>query len=104
MTAGRRVTLRDVARAADVSIGTASQALNGGGRMRPATRTAIVDAAARLGYSANPAARHLRGGRIGAIGVYLPENSTGLDYYMNFAFGAVEAARAHKFAITLVTP
>src|SRR2546426_299366 len=43
-------TIHDVARAAGVTIGTASQALNGRGKMRPETRARIQEAAALLEY------------------------------------------------------
>ena len=44
------VTLRDVARLADVSIGTASQALNNRPSVAPETRARVLEAAHTLGY------------------------------------------------------
>jgi len=44
------VTLRDVAKAAGVSLGTASQALNNRPHVAPETRTRVLDAARSLGY------------------------------------------------------
>ena len=41
----RRATIRDVAANAGVSIGTASKALNGQGRLRPETRERVAEAA-----------------------------------------------------------
>jgi DNA-binding LacI/PurR family transcriptional regulator len=101
---GRPVTLIDVARAAGVSRTTASAALGGSGRLSPETRDRVAAVAARLGYEANPVARHLRRGRMGAIGLHLPEQATGLAYYMEFAFGAVERAREEGVAVTLLAP
>ncbi|MCS6774137.1 MAG: LacI family DNA-binding transcriptional regulator [Anaerolineae bacterium] len=46
----RRPTLRDVARAAGVSIGTASQALNNRPSVQPETRERVLSAASALGY------------------------------------------------------
>src|SRR5207244_8433707 len=40
----RRVTIKDVAAAAGVSIGTASKALNGQGKLRPETRDRVAQA------------------------------------------------------------
>lgn len=44
------VTQSDVAKAAGVSRGLVSQALSGGGRMTPSTRTHIHEIADKLGY------------------------------------------------------
>ena len=44
------VTLRDVARSAGVSVGTASQALNNRPHVAPETRARVLDAARSLGY------------------------------------------------------
>ena len=57
----RPVTQSDVAKAAGVSRGLVSQALSGGGRMTPSTRTHIRETAETLGYyphSATAAYRH----------------------------------------------
>lgn len=54
-----RVTIRDVAARANVSVTTASRALNNSGRMLPETRTRVRDAAQALGYRPNPMARGL---------------------------------------------
>ena len=44
-TGARRATIADVARAAGVAVGTASDALNGKGRVAPATRARVREAA-----------------------------------------------------------
>jgi len=53
------VSLRDIARDADVSFQTASKALRGTGRVAPATRARIQEVAQRLGYVPNTVARSL---------------------------------------------
>ncbi|MGW0807813.1 LacI family DNA-binding transcriptional regulator [Nonomuraea sp. NPDC002799] len=65
----RTVTIRDVAAAADVSIGTASKALNGRGRMRDETRDRVLAAAGRLGFRPNPLAQGLLAGRTYTVGL-----------------------------------
>jgi len=65
----RRVTIRDVAEAAGVSIGTASKALNDQGRLRPETRQRVAEAAERLGFAPNFLARGLLGGRTYTVGL-----------------------------------
>jgi DNA-binding LacI/PurR family transcriptional regulator len=96
------VKLIDVARAANVSLTTASAALGGAGRISLETRAHVQAVAARLGYVANPAARHLQGGRKGAVALYVPDHLTGYAFYMDFAIGAAEAAREQAFALTLL--
>ncbi|MDA2944151.1 MAG: LacI family DNA-binding transcriptional regulator [Actinomycetota bacterium] len=67
-----RPTIDDVAAAAGVSVATVSRALRGLPNVAPATRQAVVDAASRLDYHADPAATRLASGRTGTIGVVVP--------------------------------
>jgi DNA-binding LacI/PurR family transcriptional regulator len=89
-------------RAAGVSRTTASAALSGSGRISEATRDHIRAVAAELGYVPNPAARHLRTGRKGALGVYIAEGLIPHAFYMAYTFGVAEAAREDGFAVTLI--
>jgi len=61
----RRVRLAEVARAAGVSVSTASRALNGYPEITEATRARIEQAAMKLGYRAHSTARSLRLGDVG---------------------------------------
>lgn len=82
-----RVTVAQVARAAGVSPMTVSYAFNRPDRVATATRSHVVEVAARLGWSGpNPAARSLRAGRVGTVGVVLSEPLT-------YAFQDLQAAR-----------
>lgn len=65
----RAATLEDVARLAGVSIATASKALNGRTHVSAATRTTVLEAAARLSYSPNALAQGLRAVRTGIVGL-----------------------------------
>lgn len=56
--------LEDVARLAHVSRATASRAMTGAAGTSPETREAVMAAAARLGYQANPIARALATGEV----------------------------------------
>ncbi|MEU7581374.1 LacI family DNA-binding transcriptional regulator [Streptomyces sp. NPDC041068] len=100
----RAVTLLDVARAAGVSKSTVSDALQGSGRVAEATRDRVREAADRLGYRPNSAARRLRRASTGAIGLHLPQTATRLDYYMNLAFGAVGRAQEEGLDVVLLAP
>ncbi|MGB6453256.1 MAG: LacI family DNA-binding transcriptional regulator [Streptosporangiaceae bacterium] len=63
------MTIRDVAALAGVSIGTASKALNGQGKLRQQTRDRVAAAARELGFAPNVLARALLAGRTYTVGV-----------------------------------
>jgi LacI family transcriptional regulator len=65
----RRTTIRDVAARAGVSIGTASKALNGQGKLRAETRARVALAASELGFMPNVLARALLAGRTYTVGL-----------------------------------
>lgn len=67
-----RPTLTDVARAAGVSVSTASLAFSSSGPIAESTRARVLDAARELGYGGpNPAGRQLRSGRYDIVGVVI---------------------------------
>ncbi|HBY95728.1 MAG TPA: LacI family transcriptional regulator [Chloroflexi bacterium] len=66
------VTIRDVARIADVSIATVSRVLNDSEAVRPETRERVLDAIKALNYQPSSIARRLSIGRSFTIGVILP--------------------------------
>lgn len=102
MAVARRVTIRDVAREAGVSTTTVSDALSGRGRLPAATRRRVAAIAGQLGYRANPAARSLRGQRVGSIGLYLPDEAGNFAYYLELAAGAASEALTHGTALILI--
>ena len=67
------VTIKDVARQANVSVATVSRALNGQPNVAEDVRRRVLEVAGRLRYSPNPAARSLSSRRTHTIGVVLPE-------------------------------
>lgn len=71
--APRRPTIRDVAAAARVSIGTASRALNRSGRVSASAIAAVTSAAARLGYVPDAIAQSMRGRATGVVGVLVSD-------------------------------
>ncbi|WP_245968361.1 LacI family DNA-binding transcriptional regulator [Hephaestia caeni] len=66
-------TIRDVARAAEVSVASASRALNGHHSVTPATRERVLSAAQALNYVPHLGARSLSTRRSNTIGVVLPD-------------------------------
>lgn len=68
-TARGRQTIRDVATAAGVSIGTVSKALNNSGTLSQETRTRIIKLAGELGFRPNDLAQSLHRGQSFTVGL-----------------------------------
>ncbi|OZB48484.1 MAG: LacI family transcriptional regulator [Cellulomonas sp. 14-74-6] len=97
---GGRASIGDVARLAGVSLQTVSRVSNGSAAVRPGTRSRVLDAMTRLGYAPNHAARALRYGSFGAIGVVAHRLSrTGETRTVE---AVVAAARREGFMVSLV--
>lgn len=63
------ITIRDVARAASVSIGTVSKALNGNGALKQETRDRVTAVAKKLGFRPNDLAQSLHRGQTFTVGL-----------------------------------
>ena len=90
-------TLVDVARAADVSIATASRAINGRPSVSEATRARVLEAAARLRFQPSPLARGFRAQRSLTIGMIVPDLSS--PFYAAALRGAQHALYPHGYTI-----
>lgn len=95
----QRFTQADVAAMAGVSQSTVSFVLNGnapaGVRISEETRSRVLDAIRITGYSANPIAQRLAGGRNQILGVFTYETTFprgGRDFYGAFLVGIEHAA------------
>jgi DNA-binding LacI/PurR family transcriptional regulator len=66
------MSIRELARHLNISIGTVSRALNGKADVNPQTRARVFEAAARLGYAPTQSGRSLRRGATGMIGMMIP--------------------------------
>lgn len=96
--AGRRPSIRDVARLADVSHQTVSRVINNHPSIRPETRERVLEVMARLQYSPNRAARALVTSRSQTIGI-LSASST--QYGPASSIAAIEeAARARGYWVS----
>ncbi|MGH6925813.1 MAG: LacI family DNA-binding transcriptional regulator [Propylenella sp.] len=69
-----RVTIRDVARISNFSIGTVSKALNNSGSLRAETRERIVAVANQLGFQPNDLAQSLHRGQTFTVGLISNDN------------------------------
>jgi DNA-binding LacI/PurR family transcriptional regulator len=95
------VTMQDVARRADVSVKTVSRVVNDQPHISPDKRARVLAAIAELGYQLNPAARTLRTGRSGVIGLGLPDLRE--PYYAELAHAVLEHAGRRGLTV-LVDP
>ena len=78
------VKLSDVAKAAGVSLGTASNVFNKPEQVRPEMRARVEAVAVDLGYAGpNPKGRLLMGGKVHAVGV-VTANPLGFFFYDPF--------------------
>ena len=93
----RRVTIRDVAAEAGVSIGTASKALNGQGKLRAETRERVAEAAQRLGFAPNMLAQALLAGRSFTVG-FITTDSFG-RFSIPVMLGAEDALGAGQVSV-----
>ncbi len=74
----KNATLRDVAREAGVSVSTVSRALNDQPFVRPEVRDRVLSASEALGYRPDVAARSMRTGTTGAVGLMVSDISNPL--------------------------
>src|SRR3954454_5710703 len=102
----RRVTLVTVAEAVGGSTATVSNAYNRPGKLSPALRERILATARELGYPGpDPAARGLRRGRSGSIGLLLGEELTYAfqdPAAVEFLRGLAEGTAQHNTALQLI--
>ncbi|GGX87061.1 LacI family DNA-binding transcriptional regulator [Streptomyces minutiscleroticus] len=94
-----RVSLKDVAERAGVSIKTVSNVVNNYPHVTPAMRARVQEAIDELGYRPNLTARHLRKGRTGIIALAVPE--LGNPYFAELAGAVIDAAAEHDFTVLL---
>lgn len=95
-----RVTLKDIAGRAGVSIKTASNVINGrAGHFSPETFDRVMGTAAELGYTPNLAARQLRTGRTGLIALVLPDIVN--PYFSELARRVILEAEQYGYTVLL---
>jgi LacI family transcriptional regulator len=92
-------TIRDVARAANVSVATVSRALNEQANVSPQTRARIHQVAHQLGFVPSGAARSLITRRTQTIGVLLPDVYG--EFFSELIRGIDTAARSHGLHLLL---
>jgi len=93
------VTIGDVARAAGVSPMTVSHVINDHPHVKESTRAKVLEVMDRLDYRVNLAARNLRTGRTGTIGLAVPEVDR--PYYGQLAARIITAAAKHNLRVAI---
>jgi DNA-binding LacI/PurR family transcriptional regulator len=90
----KRPTIADIARAAGVSKGAVSYALNGRPGVSEPTRRRILAIAEDVGWQPSSAARALSGGRSGAIGLIVdrPASVLGVEPYFMQMISGIQAS------------
>ena len=78
---------------------TVSNVINDHPNVRKATREKVLDAMARLDYRVNVAARNLRKGRTGTIGLAIPEVNS--PYYGQLAAAIIAAAERYSLRVCI---
>lgn len=96
-----RVTIKDVAREAGVSIKTVSNVLNGTGSMRPETRARVEETMRRIGYRLNVSARAMKTGGTRLIGLGIFDFSQPFAPYL--ADIVIEVARQRQYGVIINT-
>lgn len=94
-----KVTMRDVARLADVSMATVSNVLNQPAIVKPRTRERVERAIAQLNFVPNSAARHLAAGRSKSIGLVLLDLAN--PYFLAVARGVEDVAADAGYVVML---
>lgn len=93
------VTIQDVAKAAGVSPMTVSHVINDHPHVAAATREKVLTAINDLDYRVNVAARNLRQGRTGTIGLAVPEVDR--PYYGQLAARIIAQAGTRGFRVVV---
>ena len=96
---GNRVTIKDVAREANVSIKTVSNVLNGS--MRPDTRRRVEEVMRKIGYTVNISACAMRSGGTKLIGLNIFDFSQ--PFVPFFTDKVIEYAKERHYGVVINT-
>ncbi|MGN8245759.1 LacI family DNA-binding transcriptional regulator [Cellulomonas soli] len=97
----RRASITDVARAAQVSVGTVSNVLNRPERVAPDTRARVTDAIAALSFVPNAPARQLRAGTVSTVGVVVLDIRN--PFFTDMARGVEDRLAQDDFTLMLAS-
>lgn len=105
-----KITIRDVAKAANVSVASVSYVLNGVDRVSKETKDKVLSAVESLGYKPNITARKLAKREKSLIGIIMPISEsykktilTDNPFYQEFISGVEYCARKNGFNIVIMS-
>jgi len=90
-----KVTIKDVAKYANVSVATVSRVMNNKGYVYEGTKQSVLDAIKELGFEPNQLARSLTNHRSGMIGIIVPH--LGTNFYGGLIDGIEKAALKYNY-------
>jgi DNA-binding LacI/PurR family transcriptional regulator len=90
-----KLTIQEVAQAAGVGVGTVSRVLNHHKSVRPETRERVERAMQELGFTPNPHARRVAGGKSYTVSIIL--QVVGTDFYIRLLNGLESTLEAHRY-------
>jgi len=99
MKSARAITMRDIARAASVSIGTVSHVINQNAPVREPLRARVLEAIARLGYQPSELARGLRRNQTAILGMIIPDITN--PFFPAVVRGAEDVAYQNSYQLVL---
>jgi DNA-binding LacI/PurR family transcriptional regulator len=92
-------TMNEIARLAEVSLGTVSNVLNNSAKVREPLRRRVMDAVAALGYEPSELARGLRRDKTNMIGMIIPDITN--PFFPAVVRGAEDAAFGSGYRLVL---
>lgn len=98
----KRPTIKEVAKAANVSVSTVSYVLNGTGPVAEERRIRVLNAVRELQYSPNESARTLKSQRSSTIGVIVPDLTN--QFFAMVTEGVQSAAADRNVLVVLIVP
>lgn len=95
----KKPTIHEVAARAGVGLGTVSRVLNNHPLVRPETRARVLRAVEELGYTPNPHARRIAGGRSYTVSALLPFVAT--EFYRRLVEGIESVLLEKRYDLAL---
>jgi len=99
MAKSQKITMRDVAKQANVSINTVSLALQDSELVHVDTKTRVLSAVQEMGYRPNVMAQNLRRGVVNTIGIMIPDVNN--FHFWDIVDGTHDEANQNGYGVVL---
>ena len=97
----KKVTMRDIAKRANVSINTVSLTLQDSNLVHPETKARVLHVVQELGYAPNVMAQNLRRGVVRMLGVMIPDTHN--FHFWDIVAGVQDAAYQNGYGVVLTS-